>query len=58
MNYFHSLFLMNFSHHFIHSLSLLDRVSSSGGKGSTMRDAPLSIKNLKSKVGIVQRKLL
>ena len=48
---------MNFSDHLIRSLSLLDHGSTSGGRGSIMWATPLSIKNLKSKVGIVQRNI-
>lgn len=57
-NSFHSWFSTNFSHWLIHSVSLLDCGSTNGGLGSTMLFMPFSIKNLKSKVGIVQRKLL
>ena len=58
MNCFDSWFLMNFSHLFIHSQSLLDHVSTSGGWGSTMWATPLLIRNLNSKVAMVQRKIL
>ena len=58
MKCFHYWFLTNLSHHLICSLSLLDRGSTSGSLGSTMWAMPLSIKNLKSKVGIVKRNIL
>lgn len=57
MNCFHSWFSMIFSHRLICSLSLLNRASTSGGLGSTMWVMPLSIRNLKRKVSIMQRKL-